>query len=139
MRDVPAPRGASSIDVSPAAAKMINQGTQQGAASPCRWLGWGMEVLGARPGPPQEGEQGVQPGEVALVTLSPRASSEARGLMQGWGQEPAGTGTEAAAPGILHAKGGFGEKPRADFILGQGEGKPGRQLREQGGEKRGHG
>lgn len=71
----------------------------------------------------QEGEQGVQPGEVALAMLSPRASSEARGLMQGWGQEPAGTGTEAAAPGILHAKGGFGEKPRADFIPGAGGGK----------------
>lgn len=139
MRDVPVPRGASSIGVSPAAAKMINQGTQQGAASPCRWLGWGMEVLGARPGPPQEGEQGVQPGKVALVTLSPRASSEARGLMQGWGQEPAGTGTEAAAPGILHAKGGLERSHELTSSWGQGEGKPGRQLREQGGEKRGHG
>lgn len=65
----------------------------------------------------------MQPGEVALAMLSPRASSEARGLMQGWGQEPAGTGTKAAAPGILHAKGGFGEKPRADFIPGAGGGK----------------
>lgn len=49
--DVPAPSSASGIGVSRAAAKTMIQGTQQGAASPCRWLGWGTEVFGARTGP----------------------------------------------------------------------------------------
>lgn len=80
----------------------------------------------------------MQPGEVVVVTFSPRSSSKARGLMQGWDQEPAGTGTEAAAPGILHAKGCLEDSRELTSSWGQGEGRPGRQLRVRWGGKRGH-
>lgn len=78
--------------------------TQQCLRHRCRVLqgsqGW-CPPCGVRPGKPW----GAGRCEVVLVTWWPCSSSKARGLVQGWGEAPAGTDTKAAAPRFLHARG----------------------------------